>query len=82
MIKFTDPKVANKVFWWLASVCALLVVIDVGLYFFFHGRHTHFAGEEIPGIYGVFGFVAFWCIVIAGKYFRKLVKRDEDYYDE
>lgn len=81
MIKFTDPKVANKVFWGLVTVCALLVVIDVGLYFF-HGRHTHFAGEEIPGIYGVFGFIAFWCIVIAGKYFRKLVKRDEDYYDE
>ena len=81
MIKFTDPKVANKVFWGLAAVCAMLVVIDVGLYFF-HERPTHFAGEEVPGIYGVFGFVAFWCIVIAGKYFRKLVKRDEDYYDE
>ena len=30
MIKLTDPKVANKIFWALAAVCTLLVLLDVG----------------------------------------------------
>ena len=75
-----------KKFWrdpfrWLVAICALLVLIDVALYFF-HPRHGHLDIEEIPAIYGVFGFVVFWLIVIAGKYFRKIVGRGEDYYDE
>ena len=83
MIKLTDPKVANKIFWGLVAVCALLVVVDV-VVTLMHLKHGHFPemGEDIPGIYGVFGFIVFWIIVIAGKHFRKFVKRKEDYYDK
>ncbi len=72
-----DPKHVDKVFWILAGVCALLFVAD----FFLH-RHAHFSWEGWYGFYGVVGFVAFWCIVIAGKHLRKVVMRDEDYYDD
>ena len=74
-----DPKNVDKVFWVLAGVCALLWAID----FFLH-RHAHpgFGWETLPGFHGVFGFVAFWCIVIAGKHLRKVLMRDEDCYDE
>ena len=68
-------------FLWLVAICVLLVVVDEALYFFYP-RHGHLPIEEIPAIYGVFGFVVFFLIVIAGKYFRKIVKRREDYYDE
>jgi len=75
-----DPSHQNTVFWALFAVCAALVAVDVWMYFF-HPRHVHFVWEGIPGFYAAFGFVAFWCIVIAGKHLRKILKRDEDYYD-
>jgi hypothetical protein len=39
------------------------------------------ARQEYAGFYGVFGFAAFWLIVIAGKHLRKVLMREEDYYD-
>ena len=71
-----EPRNVDKVFWALAGVCALLLVIELFLH-----RHPHFGWDAWPGFYGVFGFVAFWCIVIAGKHLRKILMRDEDYYD-
>lgn len=71
-----EPKNVDRIFWALVAVCAALVVIDPFLH-----RHTHYDWEGWPGFYGVFGFAAFWCIVIAGKHLRKILMRDEDYYD-
>lgn len=71
-----DSKNVDKVFWGLVGVCAALWAVD----FFLH-RHVHYGWEAWAGFYGVLGFVAFWCLVIAGKYLRKLLMRDEDYYD-
>ena len=71
-----DPRHVDLVFWGLAALCALLVVVDL----FMH-RHVHFDWESWPGLYGALGFVAFFLIVIAGKYLREVLKRDEDYYD-
>ena len=66
----------EKIFWGLVLVCAALGLAD-----FFYDKHPQFAMEEIPAIYGLFGFVCFFGIVLAGKKFAKLVRRDEDYYD-
>jgi len=71
-----EPKNVDKVWWGLCAVCALLVAIDLFLH-----RHAHFAWEAWPGFYAAVGFVAFYAIVIAGKHLRKLLMRDEDYYD-
>ena len=48
----------------------------------FYHKHAHFAVEEIPAFYAIFGFIAFVGIVLAGKYLRKILMRPEDYYDE
>ena len=78
--RLDDPKFVDKLFWGLVGVCALLAVVDVAFYFL-HLRHAHWSWEAIPAFYGIFGFVAFWCIVIAGKHLRKVLMRDEGYYD-
>ncbi len=66
----------NGLFWGLLGVCVVLGLTD-----FFYHRHVVFAVEEFPAIYGIFGFVAFVFIVFAGIGLRKLIMRDEDYYD-
>ena len=71
-----EPKNVDKIFWGLVVVCAALVMIDLFLH-----RHTHYSWEALPGFYGIVGFAAFWCIVIIGKHLRKILMRDEDYYD-
>ncbi len=66
----------NGLFWALAGLCLLLVLAD-----FVYPRYGTFAFEEFPAAYGIFGFVAFVFIVFAGIGLRKLIMRDEDYYD-
>ena len=61
----------------LTVVCVALVVSDL-----FYHKHAHFPWEEWFGIYGFFGFAAFFFIVMAGKQLRKVLMRDEDYYDD
>ncbi len=69
--------VINGVFWGLLVVCVLLGLADL-----VYHRHTVFAFEAFPGIYGIFGFISCIFIVFAGIGLRKLIMRDEDYYDD
>lgn len=55
---------------------ALLFVAD-----FFVKRKTHVGAEEIPGFYAVYGFVGCVVLVLVAKEMRKVVMRDETYYD-
>ena len=66
----------NRVIVALIAVCVLLV----GAEFFVH-KHGHFAFEEFPLFYALFGFAVFTIAVYAGKLLRALFGRDEDYYD-
>ncbi len=66
----------NVIFWGLVLVCAALGLADL-----FYHRHTVFDFESFPAVYGIFGFVSFTGIVLSGWWLRKLVMRDEDYYD-
>ena len=67
---------AGPLFWALVVACALVVGADL----FIH-RHGHFAFENIPAFHAGFGFIVFVVVVYAGKGLRRLVMRDEDYYD-
>ena len=69
----------DLIFWGLVGTCALLVVIQIVMDRYVDS-HTEFELQKWPGFYGVFGYVAFLGIVLAGKYLRKLVMREEDYY--
>ena len=47
-----------------------------------HKDHPHFDAEKIPVFFAVWGFGSFMFIVLAGQHLRKLVGREENYYDE
>ena len=58
---------------------SLVILLGIDLFIV---KHPHFAWEEWPEFYAVFGFVACVVLVVAAKYvLRPLVKRREDYYD-
>lgn len=60
----------------LVGVCLALLVAEL-----FYQHHPHFEIDGLPGFYAVFGFLAFVFIVFAGKGLRRLIMRNEDYYD-
>jgi hypothetical protein len=60
----------------LYGVCTGLVLVD----FVVH-RHISTAAEQVPAFYAIYGFGALVGVVLAAKGLRRLVKRDEEYYD-
>ena len=76
------PRAAYWIFWTLASVCVALVL---GWLIYERSQpskvHVHYEWERWIGFYGIYGFVGCVILVLLAKEMRKLVKRDEDYYD-
>jgi len=72
-----DRKNVNKVIYGLCIVCAVVALIDL----FPYKDHLHFRFEYWPGFFSFYGFVACVSLVLAAKQLRKIVMRDEDYYD-
>jgi hypothetical protein len=70
-------KNVKKVIYALYTVCALTALCDL----FRYKHHLHFDFEYWPGFYSIFGFVACVALVLAATQLRKVLKRDEDYYD-
>ena len=81
------PENANKVFYALCTVCALLLFCD--LIFLLYSRHGgslghlkgHFDFEDIPFFHGAYGFMAFVFVVLSGTKLRTVLMRPEGYYD-
>ena len=71
-----DPANVDKIYWAVVGICALLFLADA-----FYVKHPYFEMEKVFGFYGLFGFAACVGLVLAAKELRKLLKRDEDYYD-
>lgn len=70
------PENVRKVNFGLIGLCAFSVLAD-----FFYVKHVHYVAETLIGAYGIYGFVSCVGLVLAAKQLRKLLKRDEDYYD-
>lgn len=70
------PGSTDLVYRAVVAVCALLLSLD-----FFYVKHTELEIERHFGFYGIYGFVCCVFLVLAAKEVRKLLKRDEDYYD-
>ena len=71
---------ADKVWYGLVGLCAALFVADF-VYHSGHAKHGYFAFETAIGFHAVYGFVAFLFVVLTGKELRKVLMRDEDFYD-
>ncbi|MGE4610846.1 MAG: hypothetical protein AAED33_05565 [Paracoccaceae bacterium] len=78
MMMWVDkPGSATKIFYALIVVCVLLFLAD-----FTYEKHGYFRVEDIPGYYGIFGFVMFTALILIAKGLRVLIKRPEGYYGD
>ena len=66
----------NRVFWVVAALCGLAVGADL-----FYAKHGVYPIEDWIGFHGLYGFVSCVALVLTAKAMRRIVKRDEDYYD-
>jgi len=73
---FDNPRNVRLVVRGLTLACALLFALD----FVVH-RHLSHPLEGLFGFYAVYGFVACVLLVLLAAEMRKLVMRDEDFYD-
>ena len=60
----------------LYVVCAILLLTDV-----FYHKQANISQEESFGFYGIYGFVACVILVLVAKEMRRLLGREEDYYE-
>ncbi len=84
---FDEPKNVRRVLRGLYTICAAFFLIDV-IDFLLHKfvgfsalRHEEGPLDWLPGYYGIYGFVACAALVLIAKELRKVLMRDEDYYD-
>jgi len=71
------PQVQKRIRWSIYAVCIGLFAAD----FIVH-RHIYIEAENIPAFYALYGFTALVGVVLAAKGLRRLVKRDEGYYEQ
>jgi len=57
-------------------ICSLLVAVDLVVH-----RHEEFGFAALFGFHAWFGFLACVALVLTAKGLRRVLMRDEDYYD-
>ncbi|MBL4620072.1 MAG: hypothetical protein JKX88_08250 [Marinicaulis sp.] len=70
-----DKKNVGKIWHGMIVICVALTVAD-----FFIDKHPYFSIEKILNFYGIFGFVSCVFLVLTAAQLRKVLMRDEDYY--
>ena len=70
------PQVQRRIRLALYAVCAGLVLIELIIH-----RHTSHALERIPAFYALYGFASLAAAVAGAKALRRLIGRNEGYYD-
>lgn len=83
---FDEPGNVRRMLRIFYAACAVLVLLDVisaALHFFGAAdlRHAERWWEGLPGFYAVYGFVGCTLLVLIAKVLRKVLMREEDYYD-
>lgn len=71
-----DMRNVHKLFWALVVLCILLFLSDA-----FYEKHVIFEFEHWFGFFGLFGFTLSFALVLTARELRKILMRDEDYYD-
>lgn len=72
-----DKRNVDKVCYALYVICAGFALADL----FPYKHHLHFGFEYWPGFYSIYGFVSCVALVLAATQLRKILMRDEDFYD-
>lgn len=76
------PAVVRRIYHALIGVCVLLGLTDVAnLVFHLFHHHAVFAIEDVPNFYGFYGLIGCIFLVLTARELRKVLMRDEDYYD-
>lgn len=70
------PANVNKLCIALYVLCGITIIAE----FFIH-KHGHFRFEDWFAFHAWFGFGSYCFLIFTAKGIRKLIKRDEDYYD-
>jgi hypothetical protein len=70
------PRNVTRIVYGLAVLCALAFAAD-----FFYTKHPYFGVERLPAFYAVYGFVGSVLLVLTAKQLRRVLRRDEDYYE-
>lgn len=73
---FDDPKNVKRLLVIFFITLAVLLLVD----FFIH-KHAEFDWEAVPCFFAAYGFVSCVLLIFVAKVLRRIVKRDEDYYD-
>ena len=71
-----DKNNVQKIYCALFVVCIALVMAVA-----FYHKHVHYSFEGIFGFFGLFGFGLSFLLVLVSRELRKILMRDEDYYD-
>lgn len=71
-----DPKNVDRFVNGFYVCCVVLVLLEVVIH-----RHEYHPWESLPAFHALYGFGACWILVVIAKQMRKVLMRDEDYYD-
>lgn len=74
--RLDEPRNVRRVVFAVYLVCGLLLLADL-----LYSKTPHFSFERWFGFYPVFGFVVSFTLVLTAKQLRRLLRRDEDYYE-
>ncbi|MEO0327100.1 MAG: hypothetical protein AAF217_00740 [Pseudomonadota bacterium] len=70
-----NMKNVDRIVYGLYAFCAVLLLTDL-----FYYKKTYFTIEDLPGFYGIYGFVMCAALVICARGMRIFLMRDENYY--
>ncbi len=73
---FDRPETVTRIIQVLLAVSALSVVAD-----FFYHKHVDYDFQGWIGFDAIYGFIACVALVLSAKQLRRILMRDEDYYD-
>jgi hypothetical protein len=71
-----EPRNVRRIVYGLYLACGLLLLTDL-----LYVKTPHFSFESWFGFYPIFGFVVSFTLVLTAKQLRRVLRRDEDYYE-
>jgi hypothetical protein len=74
--RLDEPRNVQRIVYAVYLVCGLLLLTDL-----LYVKTPHFSFENWFGFYPVFGFVVSFSLVLSAKELRRLLRRDEDFYE-